>query len=369
MKIKIPNIDDKESFIEDRQSIVLLGANGAGKTRMSVWIDENNPELNIHRISAQKSLNMPEYVSPTELKKAEDNFLYGTTNDDRDWLKRYGKKNNRWGNEPEIHMLNDYQSLMEFLMTENFEKSIEYREKHKDGNPEFDNETKLEKIKKIWEKVITHRKLKICAGKIEVESIGENTEKYNGNLMSDGERAIFHYIGEVVSAKDNSLIIIDEPENHLHNSILEKLWNEIEAERQDCVYLYITHNLYFARSRNNAQIIWIKNMLDKQKWDFGLLNSDEFSDDLLLEILGNRQGVLFIEGTPDKSIDRKLYSRLFPKYSIMPLEGCASVIQATKSYNKLPMLHYKTIKGIVDRDRRTEGEINSLSETCGDFVQ
>lgn len=87
-------------------------------------------------------------------------------------------------------------------MTENFEKSIEYREKHKDGNPEFDNETKLEKIKKIWEKVITHRKLKICAGKIEVESIGENTEKYNGNLMSDGERAIFHYIGEVVSAKD-----------------------------------------------------------------------------------------------------------------------------------------------------------------------
>lgn len=74
--------------------------------------------------------------------------MYGTTNDNRDWLKRYGKKNSRWGNEPEIHMLNDYQSLMEFLMTENFEKSIEYREKHKDGNPEFDNETKLEKIKK-----------------------------------------------------------------------------------------------------------------------------------------------------------------------------------------------------------------------------
>ena len=360
MKIRIPNIDDKESFIEDKQSIVLLGANGAGKTRMSVWIDENNPELNIHRISAQKSLNMPEYVSPTELKKAEDKFLYGTTNDDRDWLKRYGKKSSRWGNEPEIHMLNDYQPLMEFLMTENFEKSIEYREKHKEGNPEFDNETKLEKIKKIWEKVITHRKLKICAGKIEVESVEGNTEKYNGNLMSDGERAIFHYIAEVVSAKDNSLIIIDEPENHLHNSILEKLWNEIEVERQDCVYLYITHNLDFARSRNNTQIIWIKNMLEKQKWDFELLNSDEFSDDLLLEILGSRQGVLFIEGTPDKSIDRKLYSRLFPKYNIMPLEGCASVIQATKSYNKLPMLHYKTIKGIIDRDRRTEDEINSL---------
>ena len=360
VKIKIPNIDDKESFIEGKQSIILLGANGAGKTRMSVWIDENNPELNVHRISAQKSLDMPEYVSPTELKKAEDRLLYGTTNDNRRWLEKDGKRHNRWGDNPETHMLNDYQPLMEFLMTENFEKSIEYREKHKEGNQEFDNETKLEKIKKIWEKVITHRRLQISAGKIEVESVDGNSDKYNGNAMSDGERAIFHYIAEVVSAKDNSLIIIDEPENHLHNSILERLWNEIEAERQDCVYLYITHNLDFARSRNNAQIIWIKNMLDKQKWDFELLNSDEFSDDLLLEILGNRHGVLFVEGTQDKSIDRKLYSRLFPKYSIMPLEGCASVIQATKAYNKLPMLHYKTIKGIVDRDRRTEEEIGSL---------
>lgn len=363
MKIRIPNVDDKECYIEDKQSIVLLGANGAGKTRktrMSVWIDENNPELNIHRISAQKSLNMPEYVSPTELKKAEDKFLYGTTDDDRDWLKRYGKKSSRWGNEPEIHMLDDYRPLMELLMTENFEKSIEYREKHKDGDQEFDNETKLEKIKKIWEKVITHRKLKICAGKIEVESIEGISETYNGNLMSDGERAIFHFIAEVVSAEENSLIIIDEPENHLHNSILERLWNEIESARQDCVYLYITHNLDFARTRNNTQIVWIKNMIDKQKWDYALLDSNEFSDDLLLEILGNRQGVLFVEGTQDKSIDRKLYSRLFPKYSIMPLEGCASVIQATKAYNKLPMLHYKTIKGIVDRDRRTEEEIGSL---------
>ena len=48
MKIRIPDINDNESFIEGKQSIVLLGANGAGKTRMSVWIDENNPELNVH---------------------------------------------------------------------------------------------------------------------------------------------------------------------------------------------------------------------------------------------------------------------------------------------------------------------------------
>lgn len=50
--------------------------------------------------------------------------MYGTTDDDRDWLKRYGKKSSRWGNEPEIHMLDDYRPLMELLMTENFEKVL-----------------------------------------------------------------------------------------------------------------------------------------------------------------------------------------------------------------------------------------------------
>ena len=178
--------------------------------------------------------------------------------------------------------------------------------------------------------------------------------------MSDGERAIFHYIAEVMCAKEESLIIIDEPENHLHRAILERLWNEIEAARPDCVYLYITHNLDFARSRVNSQIIWVKNMVNKENWNYVLLGENEFSDDLLLEVLGSRQNILFIEGTVDKSIDRKLYATLFPEYTIIPLKGCSSVIEATKAYNNLPMLHYKTIKGIVDRDRRSQEEIDSL---------
>ena len=93
---------------------------------MSVWIDENNKRINIHRISAQKSLNMPKSVSPTELSTAEEQFIYGTTNENKEWLKDYGKKNNRWGNKPEIHMLNDFNAFMVYLMTENYEKSIEY---------------------------------------------------------------------------------------------------------------------------------------------------------------------------------------------------------------------------------------------------
>lgn len=360
MQVRLPDLDGLHQYVDGKQSIVLIGANGSGKTRMSVWIDENNPELNIHRISAQKSLTMPQSVSPSELSSATEKLLFGTTSDNKSWLKTNGKKHNRWGNAPEVHMLDDFQALMEFLMTESYEKSIEFREKHKNGDVQFDNETRLEKVKLIWEQVITHRKLQVCAGKIEVTNDTGTISRYNGSGMSDGERAIFHFIGEVVCASPDSLIIIDEPENHLHNSILIKLWDSIEEIRPDCTFLYITHNLDFARTRLNTQIVWVKSMNENTSWDYELLGEEHFADDLLMELLGDRQKILLVEGTPDRSTDRKLYPKLFPEFTVVPLEGCSSVIQATKAYKRLGELHYKQVYGIVDRDRRSPEEIVSL---------
>lgn len=361
MKIRIPDIEGNINYIENKKSIVLIGANGAGKTRMSIWIDENNPDINIHRISAQKSLNLPQMVSPTEIQMAEEEFLYGTSNDNKEWLKQYGKKSSRWGNSPETYLLNDYEKLMQFLMTENYEKSIEYREKHKNGHEEFDNDTRLEKIKEIWEDVILHRKIKICAGKIETSNRNED-DYYNGCEMSDGERAIFYFIGEVLCAKENSLIIIDEPENHLHKSILVRLWNAIECSRPDCMFLYITHNLDFASSRINSQIVWVKEFFVEDGWKYDLLDDINSSDSLKLEIMGNRQKVLLVEGTASKSIDRKLYSKVYPEFNIIPMESCNAVVQTTKAYNQTNNLHYEEVKGIIDRDRRDEEEIAELKK-------
>lgn len=361
MKIRIPDIEGNINYIENKKSIVLIGANGAGKTRMSIWIDENNSDINIHRISAQKSLNLPQMVSPTEIQMAEEEFLYGTSNDNKEWLKQYGKKSSRWGNSPETYLLNDYEKLMQFLMTENYEKSIEYREKHKNGHEEFDNDTRLEKIKEIWEDVILHRKIKICAGKIETSNRNED-DYYNGCEMSDGERAIFYFIGEVLCAKENSLIIIDEPENHLHKSILVRLWNAIECSRPDCMFLYITHNLDFASSRINSQIVWVKEFFVEDGWKYDLLDDINSSDSLKLEIMGNRQKVLLVEGTASKSIDRKLYSKVYPEFNIIPMESCNAVVQTTKAYNQTNNLHYEEVKGIIDRDRRDEEEIAKLKK-------
>ena len=56
--------------------------------------------------------------------------------------------------------------------------------------------------------------------------------------MSDGERVIFYVVGRVMLAKESSLIIVDEPEMHLHKAILNKLWDILEEKRKR-LHVYI----------------------------------------------------------------------------------------------------------------------------------
>jgi ABC-type glutathione transport system ATPase component len=66
--------------------------------------------------------------------------------------------------------------------------------------------------------------------------------------MSDGERAAFYLIGQTLMAPENSLIIFDEPELHIHRSIMSTLWDELEALRTDCAFVVISHDLEFIAS-------------------------------------------------------------------------------------------------------------------------
>lgn len=66
-------------------------------------------------------------------------------------------------------------------------------------------------------------------------------------------------------------------------------------------------------------------------------------------------------GTPQKSIDKRLYSAIFKDYNVIPVESCDRVITCTKACKNLGKLHYCEVKGIVDRDRRSDSEIKKLN--------
>jgi ABC-type lipoprotein export system ATPase subunit len=351
--------------IETSGSLVILGANGSGKTRLGAWLEmESGQKNNVHRVSAQKSLTMPVVSVSTSIDAAKADLIFGYKEGN------FGHKvGNRWGGNPNTFLLNDFEKLLVYLFSDENDISTKYRQSAKQSEERIEPpETKLDVIQRIWEQVLPHRKLLIGGGKIETKMIDDSAVPYNAAEMSDGERVIFYLIGQALAAPKDGIIIIDEPELHLHKSLQSGLWDSIESERPDCLFVYLTHDVDFASSRVNATKICLKSF-DGKIWDWYVVSDDtEIPEDVLLEIAGSRKPVIFIEG--DKaSLDYFLYPKLYANFTIVPVGGCESVIHATVSFasTQLKGLHRVSSFGLIDRDFREADEVTYL-KSLGVYV-
>lgn len=358
MKIKLPTKKGQPNTnpeIEFNQ-LVVVGANGSGKTRFGSKIEQTYLGQT-HRVSAQKSLSFPRDVSPKSKKRAEIEFYYGHYYENQNEQYHFQTKGgNRWGGNFNTHLLNDYEKLLVLLHTEEYEESLNYKE-GRIGKPI----TKLDRVQHIWEEVLPHRKLQKRAGAVEAYPSGQQDGKYNAAEMSDGERVIFYLVGEVVCAPKNSIVIIDEPEIHIHRSLVKNLFDLIEIERPDCTFVYLTHDIDFAFTRQSAVKIWAKSFDGNDVWDYEFL--DEHSpipEQLYLEVLGSRKPIIFLEGD-SSSIDYELYEQVYSKHTIKPLGSCEKVIQTVKAFNEQNGFHHLESFGIIDRDRRPRTDIPKLN--------
>jgi len=183
------------------------------------------------------------------------------------------------------------------------------------------------------------------------------TTSYPAHQMSDGEKVALYLIAHILQAPESGFIIIDEPEMYLHKTILKKLWDILELERQDCIFIYLTHDLDFATSRT-AKKVWIKNFNYPNNWEIENIPDNELPEPLLLELLGSRKNILFCEGKKG-SIDEKLYNILFPDFTITPVDNCFAVINYTKAFNKLPNSTTKAF-GVIDADHHGAARLQAL---------
>lgn len=260
--------------------------------------------------------------------------------------------------------ISDYEKLILELQSEEFEVAVDYKEASKIQPGLQPPTTRIDRIQAIWEKMFPHNRLIRKSGFIELASTGRDGESYTAGRMSDSEKLVFYLIGAILGARPNAVLIVEEPGTLLHNSIKSLLWDEIEALRPDCTFVYLTHDIEFAASRPDSKRVWIRSYnADIQEWDYELIESnDTFPEEVYMEILGSRKPILFIEGTETNSIDCRLYPLIFPEYMVKPIGGCQKVIETTKAFWQLKDFHMLDSKGIVDRDRRTEGEIEYLRE-------
>lgn len=221
--------------------------------------------------------------------------------------------------------------------------------------------TRLDRLMTLWQTVFPHNRVLVDKGCLAF-STDSAPDTFPAPRLSRGEKAVLYYGAAMLYAPPGAVIFADSPEMFLHPTTIQTLWNALEAMRPDCSILYITHDLEFAASRSGAPIIWVRACdTAASTWDYDVLppQSGALDDRLYMAILGERRPVLFIEGN-QHSIDSRLYPLIFPDRSVKPLGSCNKVIESTRTFNDLRGLHHLSAMGIVDRDRRDDGEVAYL---------
>ena len=339
------------SFISKVDSTtVIIGANGAGKSSLINELRKNNID-EMYVLPAQKilyfvfntfgrdSINKDQYISnlknvetkydtiQIQTHKIEDDFSGAFTKLITLWVKDYAK-----------------------VLTDN-SRGVE-------GVPV----ALLERVEQIWNQIFPEITF-YPEPNDRVLEVVRNGNKYSINGLSDGERCVLFYIGNVLLAPENSYIVVDEPETFLNAAVYNELWDLLISERHDCQFIFASHNMDFVQSRTNATYVWCKKFEAPYNLDYQILEeSQEMPLSLLTEVSGTKKPILFCEGTKT-SIDYQIYSKLFSDFCfVKPVQGHKQVIQHTKAYNNLQHLHGNTAYGIIDNDWMDEKSIQEYKD-------
>lgn len=343
-----------------QKNTVLVGANGCGKTSLANLLKRTLDIRDGIVIPAQKLLIIPKFSNTPNLASTKTYFEQYQNDilsdkvtfdakqmDDFEYTlaKRYGS---------------EMVKVLGILLGERQVMINRGAAKVKDGqNIVFDDiRSTLDDVMVIWNGLIEHRQLD-CDENNLLKIKYEDTS-YDAHEMSDGERVIIYHTGRVLLAPKNSLIIVDEPEIHLHKTIANKLWDDLEARRKDCTFIYFTHDLDFASSRI-AQKGWIKEFKYPNNWHIELIEENVIPEELQLKLVGSCKKILFCEGDTQNSIDKFVFEILFPDYTIQPVESCKTVIAYTRAFNKLENVPIKAY-GLIDRDFRNEEQLKKLEK-------
>ena len=194
---------------------------------------------------------------------------------------------------------------------------------------------------------------------------------YSVAELSDGERNAFLIAANVMTAKAGTLILIDEPECHLHRSIVSPLLNQLFEKRKDCAFIVSTHEIMLPVDTPEASTMLVRGCNyhgnEVRGWSIDIVPPGAGIDEnLKFDLLGARRKILFVEGTA-QSLDMPLYSLLFPQVSVIPKESCREVEYAVRGLRNATEMHWVAVWGIVDNDQRPPEDIARL-RTSGIFA-
>lgn len=112
----------REHFETHDNVVVIVGANGSGKSKLGAWMERQDP-VHVHRIVSQRKLNPSEYTPLKSFQEAENVVRYGN--------ERYQNKYaHKWSNgkTETTKLVDDFDAVLSGLLAERNNASAAFLE-------------------------------------------------------------------------------------------------------------------------------------------------------------------------------------------------------------------------------------------------
>lgn len=344
LRIQIPGFDE----LDGAGPIVILGPNGAGKTQLAQRIAQINQ---VSAVSAQRRTWVDDSLPVQEERQLLNNIRSHIDH----WRQR------SWQPTEEINFIlsNLIQDHTNILTKRNEDAIVT-------GNPlEPVMDTKLILLQGLWQRLFPKRKLEIGGffPKVKRLDAPDGAQPYELRQMSDGERTVLYMAARVMTA-EQSVILIDEPELHMHSKLAIQFWDEAEQLRQDCRFVYITHDLNFALSRRGAAVLIARSGEGAE-----MILMDGIPSAIATEVLGAAtlpfyaKRIFLYEGELGKGFASEFFTAWFDDNETFAIPcGDRDSVCAAVSGLKTVGVKAAEVIGLIDRDYYSDEILNAVTD-------
>jgi ABC-type cobalamin/Fe3+-siderophores transport system ATPase subunit len=343
---------------------VILGANGAGKSRLLEWIKNNANQAfgGMRPVIYIEGGRVAQIPPNLHLDHREVNFHRTAESS----LKQHRTKR-----------LQSLSTRIKDALVTHYNRGLEERGTHSDAVTAWMAAGKNGPAPERQEPPLL-RLARLFSGALplltfEFENptlrIKKGARKYGAESMSDGERQTLAILADVgLLAETNCLIVVDEPELNMSALLASSLWSSIEAEYPEAVFVYATHSIPFSMRDSVDKII----VLSATGAAAEISDPTAMDESELRPFLGampnilRSDRVLLVEGLKN-SFDSDFY-RWITKgrpVEIVPVGDCNAVEAASAKagiWEKTPK--GPLIRGIIDRDYRSDDIIKLRHADC-----
>ena len=346
--LNFPNYDVElhRLQLEAGEMLFVLGANGTGKSSLMFLFNHQNlgaaRKISAHRQTWMESDALD--MTPSAKVETEQSIQ----NEDRRERSRYRDRYAAKRASMTIYELIDAENIRARAMAAAYDADDMEKLAEKAAN-----EAPITAINELLQQSNIPIEIAIRAnGRVMASKNGG--PEYSAAQLSDGERNALLIAGDVLTAPPGTLLIIDEPERHLHRSIISPLLGQLFERRPDCGFVISTHDPDLPLGHPEARTLLLRSCnFDEQSllnWEADELPGGAPIDDgLKRDLLGARRKILFVEGA-ENSLDKPLYSLLFPMVSVIPKGDFQDVERAVVGARSTEGLLWLRAFGITDGD-------------------